>query len=64
MTITIATPVVMVAGTRTPKPYREPSEVLARMIPGAELLECDSGHLVPNEQPQVVADAIRSLARR
>jgi pimeloyl-ACP methyl ester carboxylesterase len=60
----IETPVVMVAGTRTPTPYREPTLALARMIPGAELREADSGHLVPNEQPQVLADAIRSLAAR
>ena len=57
-------PVILVAGERTPQPYREPTEVLARMIPGAELRETDSGHLVPNEQPGVVADAIRSLAAR
>lgn len=55
-------PVVMVAGTRSPPAYREPSEVLARTIPGARLRLCDSGHLVPNEQPQAVADAIRELA--
>jgi 2-(acetamidomethylene)succinate hydrolase len=59
----IDTPVVLVAGTRTTPAYRQPCEALARMIPGAELRECDSGHLVPNEAPRVVADAIRSLAQ-
>ncbi|HEX8648196.1 MAG TPA: alpha/beta fold hydrolase [Thermoleophilaceae bacterium] len=59
----IATPVVLVAGTRTPAPYRDPAVALAGIIPGAELRECDSGHLVPNERPEAVADAIRSLAR-
>ena len=58
----IDTPVTMVAGTRTPRPYRQPSEVLARMIPTARLVEADSGHLVPNEAPDVVADAVRALA--
>lgn len=55
--------VVLVAGTRTPQQWREPTLSLARMIPGSELRECDSGHLVPNERPEVVAEAIRSLAQ-
>jgi pimeloyl-ACP methyl ester carboxylesterase len=55
--------VVLVAGTRTLEPWAEPTRALAGMIPGAKLREADSGHLVPNEQPQVVADAIRSLAQ-
>jgi pimeloyl-ACP methyl ester carboxylesterase len=59
----IETPVVMVAGTHTPAAYREPAIALARMIPGARLVEAESGHLVPNEQPATVADAIRSLAQ-
>jgi pimeloyl-ACP methyl ester carboxylesterase len=59
----IGTRVIMVAGTRTPRAYREPSEALARMIPGAELREADSGHLVPNEAPDVVAGAIRAIAQ-
>ncbi|MDQ3933814.1 MAG: alpha/beta hydrolase [Actinomycetota bacterium] len=59
----IATPVVMVAGTNTPPAYREPALVLAEMIPSAELRECESGHLVPNEAPGVVADAIRAIAQ-
>jgi pimeloyl-ACP methyl ester carboxylesterase len=59
----IGTPVVLVAGTRTPQAYREPCEVLARMIPSAELRECESGHLVPNAAPDVVARAIRDLAQ-
>ena len=59
----IETPVVMVAGTRSPAAYREPALALAEMIPGAELRQAESGHLVPNEQPDVVAQAIRSLAQ-
>lgn len=59
----IDTPITFIAGTRTPQAYREPAEVLARMIPSAELRECDSGHLVPNEAPDVVADAVRDLAQ-
>jgi pimeloyl-ACP methyl ester carboxylesterase len=59
----VGRPVVLVTGTRTPAAHREPGEVLARMIPHAELRECDSGHLVPNEAPDVVADAVRSLAQ-
>ena len=59
----IETPIVMVAGWRTPQAYREPSEALARMIPGAELREADSWHLVPNEAPETVADAVRSIAQ-
>jgi 2-(acetamidomethylene)succinate hydrolase len=59
----IDTPVMLVAGTRTPPAYREPAEALARMIPGAELRTADSGHLVPNEAPDVIADAIRSFAQ-
>jgi pimeloyl-ACP methyl ester carboxylesterase len=59
----IDTRVIFVAGTRTPQAYREPSEALARMIPGAELREGDSGHLVPNEAPDVVAGAIRAIAQ-
>ena len=58
----IATPVVLFAGTRTPRAFSEPSEVLAGMIPGAELREVDSGHLIPNEAPDAVARAIRELA--
>jgi 2-(acetamidomethylene)succinate hydrolase len=60
----IEAPVVMVAGTRTPPAYRDPAHALARMIPSAELREADSGHLVPNEAPAVVADAIRAIAAR
>jgi pimeloyl-ACP methyl ester carboxylesterase len=60
----IDTPVILVAGTRTPPPWREPTEVLARTIPGAELREADSGHLLPNEAPGVVVEAIRELDRR
>ena len=59
----IETPVAFVAGTRTPRAYREPAEALARMIPGAELREADSGHLVPNEAPEAVAGAIARIAR-
>lgn len=59
----ISTPITLVAGNRTPQAYREPSEVLAEMIPSAELREADSGHLVPNEAPEVLADAIRELDR-
>ena len=58
----IETPVVMVAGRRTPPPWREPALVLADMIPGAELREADSAHLLPNEAPALLADALRSLA--
>ena len=58
----IATPVVLFAGTRTPRAYREPAEVLAGMIPGAELREVESAHLIPNEAPGAVADALRELA--
>ena len=58
----IGTRVILISGTRTPQPYSEPSHTLARMIPGAELREADSGHLVPNEAPDVVADAIRAIA--
>lgn len=54
-------PIVMIAGTRTPPAYREPALALAEMIPGAQLREGDSGHLVPNEIPDVVAAAIREL---
>ena len=59
----IGTRVIMVAGTRSPQAYREPCEALARMIPGAELRVADSGHLVPNEAPDAVADAIRAIAQ-
>jgi 2-(acetamidomethylene)succinate hydrolase len=59
----IGTPIVFVAGTRTPRAYREPSEALARMIRSAELRDADSGHLVPNEAPDVVAEAIRAIAQ-
>lgn len=60
----IETPVILVAGTRTPPPWREPTEVLARMIPGAELREAESGHLLPNEAPGAVVEAIREMDRR
>ena len=60
----VETPVVLMAGTRTPPQWREPAEVLARMIPSAELREADSGHLLPNEAPEAVAEAIRELDRR
>ena len=59
----IGTRVILVSGTRTPEAYRAPAEALARMIPGAELRRAESGHLVPNEAPAVVADAIRAIAQ-
>jgi len=59
----IKTPVVMVAGTRTERPFDEPARVLAEMIPGAELVEADSGHLVPNEAPGVLVETLRRLAQ-
>ena len=59
----IDTRVILVAGTRTQRAHREPSEVLAGMIPAAELRDCDSGHFVPNEAPDAVADAIRAIAQ-
>ena len=59
----VETPIVAMAGTRTPKAWREPTEVLARMIPTAELHEVESAHLVPNEAPEAVAAAIWSLAQ-
>ena len=55
-------PVVMFAGRRTPQAWREPAEVLAEMIPGAELREVESAHLIPNAAPEAMADAIRALA--
>ena len=59
----IATPITFVAGTRTPQAYREPCEALAAMIPGAELREADSSHMLPNEAPEVVVEAVRALAQ-
>jgi pimeloyl-ACP methyl ester carboxylesterase len=59
----IAKPVVLVAGVHTAAHWREPSEALARLIPGAALHEADSAHLVPIEAPEVVAGAIWSLAQ-
>ena len=59
----IATPVTLVTGIHTAAMWREPSEALARLIPGADLHEADSAHLVPIEAPEVVAGAIWSLAQ-
>jgi pimeloyl-ACP methyl ester carboxylesterase len=58
----VRTPIILLAGTRTPQPWREPAEVLSRMIPSAELRPAESGHLIPNEDPDAVVAAIRSLA--
>ena len=58
----IETPVILLAGTRTPRAWREPSDALADMLPNAELRECDSSHLIPVEAPADVAAAIRALA--
>jgi pimeloyl-ACP methyl ester carboxylesterase len=58
----VETPIVFLAGTRTPQPWREPAEVLAGMIPSAELRPAESGHLIPNEDPDAVVAAIRSIA--
>jgi pimeloyl-ACP methyl ester carboxylesterase len=54
-------PVVVVAGTRTRPALREACEVLAGMLPHAELREADAEHLVPLEDPTAVAGAIRAL---
>ena len=59
----VDTPVILVTGVHTAAMWREPSEALARLIPGAELHEADSSHLVPIEAPEVVAGAIWSLSQ-
>jgi pimeloyl-ACP methyl ester carboxylesterase len=59
----LETPVILMAGIRTPNAYREPAVTLARMIPSAELHEVESAHLVANEAPEAVAAAIWSLAQ-
>ena len=59
----IGTRVILVAGKRSPRAYREACEALARMIPGAELREGESGHWLANEAPDVVAGTIRSIAQ-
>jgi pimeloyl-ACP methyl ester carboxylesterase len=54
------TPAVVLAGTRTRPALREAAEILAGMLPRAELRSADSEHLVPIEAPDAVADAIRA----
>jgi len=59
----IEAPVTLVVGARSARPWHETSEVLAGMLPRAERVEADSGHLAMIEAPGVLADAIRAHAQ-
>jgi pimeloyl-ACP methyl ester carboxylesterase len=55
-------PVAVVAGARSALVRREVAEALAGMLGNATFREADSGHLVPLEAPEVVAETVRELA--
>lgn len=59
----IEAPVTLVYGARSEAAWREACEALAGMLPRAELVEAEGGHLVPIEAPELLADAIRRLAQ-
>ena len=59
----IEAPVTLVHGKRSEPAWRETCEELARMLPRAEVVEADSGHLVPIEAPELLAEAIRRQAQ-
>ena len=60
---TIATPVTVVSGERSASVRREVAEMLARMLPDAELRHVPAGHLAQVEAPAELAAVIRSRAQ-
>jgi pimeloyl-ACP methyl ester carboxylesterase len=58
----IQTPVTLVVGSRTAPARRAAGVRLAEMIPGASLVELDAGHLVPVDDPDGLAAAVRAAA--
>lgn len=58
----IEQPVTVVVGERSGAAWREAATALAEMLPRGELVETGTGHLVPIEAPELLAEAIRGLA--
>lgn len=57
-----ALPVTVVVGSRSAPARRAAGTELARLIPGARLVELDAGHLVPLDDPEGLAAAVRAAA--
>jgi pimeloyl-ACP methyl ester carboxylesterase len=55
----VTAPVAVVTGRRSSPVWNQVSVALAELMPTAELIELDSGHLAMLEQPEAVADAVR-----
>ena len=55
-------PVAVLAGARSAPIRREVAASLTGLLGNARLREADSGHFVPLEAPETVADAIRGVA--
>lgn len=60
----IDAPIAVVTGSRSAPIRRAVSASLAELLGAASLREVDSGHLVPLEAPEAVAEAIRAVAAR
>lgn len=55
----VAAPVALVTGRRSSPVWHEVSLALAELMPSAELIELDTGHLAMLEQPETVAVQVR-----
>jgi pimeloyl-ACP methyl ester carboxylesterase len=55
-------PVTVVSGARSAPARRAAAAELGRLVPGARLVEADAGHLVPIEDPEGLARAVRDGA--
>jgi pimeloyl-ACP methyl ester carboxylesterase len=51
----VGQPTLVVAGTDSPPPIRQPAEALASALPHARLVRVDGGHLIDPAAPEVVA---------
>jgi len=56
----LAAPVTVVSGERSARARRGAAAALAQLLPDAELVELDAGHLVPLEDPNGLARVVRT----
>ena len=56
----LAVPVTVVSGERSAPAWRGAAAALARLVPDAELVELDAGHLVPMDDPEGLARVVRA----
>jgi pimeloyl-ACP methyl ester carboxylesterase len=57
----IDAPIALVSGARSSPVYREVATALADLLPRAELVEVDAGHLGHLEAPDAIAERVRAL---